>query len=52
MSRYIRFEGKAQPHSVRPNDSKYELHAGVLGTDLQRARRVVINGMTDDPQAP
>jgi aldehyde dehydrogenase (NAD+) len=43
------------------NDSKYGLHAGVLGTDLQRARRVasqlragrvVINGMTDDPQAP
>jgi aldehyde dehydrogenase (NAD+) len=44
-----------------PNDSKYGLHAAVLGTDLQRARRVasrirsgrvVINGMTDDPQAP
>jgi aldehyde dehydrogenase (NAD+) len=43
------------------NDSKYGLHAAVLGTDLQRARRVasrirsgrvVINGMTDDPQAP
>jgi aldehyde dehydrogenase (NAD+) len=43
------------------NDSKYGLHAGVLGTDLQRARRVaaqiragrvVINGMTDDSQAP
>src|ERR1700731_1178134 len=43
------------------NDSKYGLHAGVLGADLQRARRVasqiragrvVINGMTDDPQAP
>jgi aldehyde dehydrogenase (NAD+) len=43
------------------NDSKYGLHAGVLGTDLQRARRVasqiragrvVINDMTDDPQAP
>src|SRR6476660_9006558 len=43
------------------NDSKFGLHAGVLGTDLQRARRVasqirsgrvVINGMTDDPQAP
>jgi aldehyde dehydrogenase (NAD+) len=39
----------------------HRLHAGVLGTDLQRARRVasqrragrvVINGMTDDPQAP
>lgn len=43
------------------NDSKYGLHAAVLGADLQRARRiasqvragrVVINGMTDDPEAP
>jgi len=43
------------------NDSKYGLHASVLGTNLQRARRVasqirsgrvVINAMTDDPQAP
>jgi aldehyde dehydrogenase (NAD+) len=43
------------------NDSKYGLHAAVLGKDLQRARhvasqiragRVVINNMTDDPQAP
>ena len=43
------------------NDSRYGLHAAVLGTDLQRARRVasqirsgrvVINGMTDDPDAP
>jgi aldehyde dehydrogenase (NAD+) len=43
------------------NDSRYGLHAAVLGTDVQRARRVasqiragrvVINGMTDDPQAP
>jgi aldehyde dehydrogenase (NAD+) len=43
------------------NDSKYGLHACVLGTDLQRARRVasqiragrvVINVMTDDPLAP
>jgi aldehyde dehydrogenase (NAD+) len=43
------------------NDSKYGLHSCVLGTDPQRARRVasqiragrvVINGMTDDPQAP
>jgi aldehyde dehydrogenase (NAD+) len=43
------------------NDSKYGLHSSVLGTDLTRARRVasqiragrvVINGMTDDPQAP
>jgi aldehyde dehydrogenase (NAD+) len=43
------------------NDSKYGLHAAVIGSDLQRVRRVasqiragrvVINGMTDDPQAP
>src|ERR1700720_2514002 len=43
------------------NDSKYGLHAAVLGTDLERARRVasqirsglvVINGRTVDPQAP
>jgi aldehyde dehydrogenase (NAD+) len=43
------------------NDSRYGLHAAVLGTDVARARRVasqlragrvVINGMTDDPQAP
>jgi len=43
------------------NDSRYGLHAAVLGTDLARARRVasqirsgrvVINNMTDDPQAP
>jgi aldehyde dehydrogenase (NAD+) len=43
------------------NDSEYGLHAAVLGADLQRARRVasqirsgrvVINNMTDDPQAP
>src|SRR5579862_6326683 len=42
------------------NDSRYGLHGAVLGTDLQRARRVaqlragrvVINGMTDDPQTP
>src|SRR5712692_4223802 len=43
------------------NDSRYGLRAGVLGTDVERARRVasqiragrvVINGMTDDPQAP
>jgi aldehyde dehydrogenase (NAD+) len=43
------------------NDSKYGLHGGVMGTDLQRARRVasqlragrvVINNMTDDPDAP
>jgi aldehyde dehydrogenase (NAD+) len=43
------------------NDSKYGLHAAVVGTDLVRSRRVaaqlragrvVINGMADDPQAP
>jgi len=43
------------------NDSKYGLHSAVLGTDLQRVRRVasqlragrvVINNMTDDPDAP
>jgi len=43
------------------NDSSYGLHAAVIGTDVRRARRVaselragrvVINGMTDDPQAP
>jgi len=43
------------------NDSKYGLHSAVLGTDLERARRVaselragrvVINNMTDDPDAP
>jgi aldehyde dehydrogenase (NAD+) len=43
------------------NDCKYGLHAAVIGTDLARARRVasqlragrvVINNMTDDPDAP
>jgi aldehyde dehydrogenase (NAD+) len=43
------------------NDSDYGLHGAVLGKDLARARRVasqlrsgrvVINSMTDDPQAP
>ena len=43
------------------NDSKYGLHSAVMGTDLERARRVaaqlrvgrvVINSMADDPQAP
>jgi len=42
------------------NDSENGLHAAVIGTGLQRARRVasplqagrvVISGMTDDPQA-
>jgi aldehyde dehydrogenase (NAD+) len=52
----------SEDESIRiANDSKYGLHSSVLGTDLQRARRVasqiragrvVINGMTDDPQAP
>src|SRR5258707_11721152 len=43
------------------NDSKYGLQSAVIGTDLSRARRVasqlragrvVINGMTVDPQPP
>jgi aldehyde dehydrogenase (NAD+) len=43
------------------NDSQYGLHGAVLATDVRRAHRVaaqlragrvVINGMTDDPQAP
>jgi aldehyde dehydrogenase (NAD+) len=43
------------------NDSNYGLHSAIMGTDLERARRVasqlragrvVINNMTDDPQAP
>jgi aldehyde dehydrogenase (NAD+) len=43
------------------NDSNYGLHSAIMGTDLERARRVasrlragrvVINHMTDDPQAP
>jgi aldehyde dehydrogenase (NAD+) len=43
------------------NDSRYGLHAAVLGTDPERAHRVasqiragrvVINNMIDDPQAP
>ncbi len=43
------------------NDSKFGLHSAVIGTDLQRAHRVasqlragrvVINNMTDDPDAP
>jgi aldehyde dehydrogenase (NAD+) len=40
------------------NDSNYGLHSAIMGTDLERARRVasqlragrvVINNMTDDP---
>jgi aldehyde dehydrogenase (NAD+) len=43
------------------NDSRYGLHSAVLGSDIERARRVasqlragrvVINHMTDDPDAP
>ena len=43
------------------NDSNYGLHSAVMGTDIERARRVasrlragrvVINNMADDPQAP
>jgi aldehyde dehydrogenase (NAD+) len=43
------------------NDSNYGLHSAIMGTDLERARRVasrlragrvVINNMTDDQQAP
>jgi aldehyde dehydrogenase (NAD+) len=43
------------------NDSRYGRHGAVLGADVTRARRVashiragrlVINRMTDDPQAP
>jgi aldehyde dehydrogenase (NAD+) len=43
------------------NDSRYGLHSAVIGTDLQRARRVatqlqagrvVINNMADDSDAP
>jgi aldehyde dehydrogenase (NAD+) len=56
----IAYDSEDQAISIA-NDSKYGLHAAVLGADLQRARRVasqlragrvVINGMTDDPQAP
>jgi aldehyde dehydrogenase (NAD+) len=52
----------AEEDAIRiANDSRYGLHACVIGKDLQRARRVasqiragrvVINGMTDDAQAP
>jgi aldehyde dehydrogenase (NAD+) len=56
----IAYDSEAEAIRIA-NDSKYGLHASVLGIDLQRARRVasqiragrvVINGMTDDPQAP
>jgi aldehyde dehydrogenase (NAD+) len=56
----IAYDSEAEAIRIA-NDSKYGLHAAVLGTELQRARRVaaqiragrvVINGMTDDPQAP
>ena len=56
----IAYDSEEQAIAIA-NDSKYGLHAAVIGTDLQRARRVasqlragrvVINGMTDDPQAP
>jgi aldehyde dehydrogenase (NAD+) len=56
----IAYESEDDAISIA-NDSKYGLHAAVIGTDVARARRVasqlragrvVINGMTDDPQAP
>src|ERR1700684_3292289 len=56
----IAYDSEAEAICIA-NDSKYGLHAAVLGTDLQRARRVasqirsgrvVINRMLDDPQAP
>jgi aldehyde dehydrogenase (NAD+) len=56
----IAYESEDEAISIA-NDSEYGLHAAVIGTDLGRARRVasqlragrvVINGMTDDPQAP
>jgi aldehyde dehydrogenase (NAD+) len=56
----IAYDSEAEAIQIA-NDSKYGLHAAVLGSDLARARRVasqiragrvVINGMTDDPQAP
>jgi hypothetical protein len=55
----IAYESEDEAISIA-NDSKYGLHAAVIGTDLGRARRVasqlragrvVINGMTDDPGA-
>jgi aldehyde dehydrogenase (NAD+) len=56
----IAYDSEDEAISVA-NESKFGLHAAVIGTDLGRARRVasqlragrvVINGMTDDPQAP
>jgi aldehyde dehydrogenase (NAD+) len=57
----ITYDGSENDAIRIANDSQYGLHAAVLGTDLGRARRVasqiragrvVINNMTDDPQAP
>jgi hypothetical protein len=57
-----RYHQTHRSESHRPRHARsYGLHAAVIGTDLERARRiashlragrVVINGMTDDPQAP
>jgi aldehyde dehydrogenase (NAD+) len=56
----ISYESEDEAISIA-NDSKYGLHAAVVGADIGRSRRVasnlragrvVINGMTDDPQAP
>jgi aldehyde dehydrogenase (NAD+) len=56
----IAYDSEAEAIKIA-NDSKYGLHGAVLGSDLQRARRVasqiqsgrvVINNMTDDPMAP
>jgi aldehyde dehydrogenase (NAD+) len=56
----ITYESEDEAISIA-NDSKYGLHAAVVGSDIGRSRRVasslragriVINGMTDDPQAP
>jgi len=56
----IAYESEDEAISIA-DDSKYGLHAAVIGTDRGGARRVasqlrvgrvVIDGMTDDPQAP
>ena len=56
----IAYESEDEAISIA-NDSKYGLHSAAIGTDRGRVRRVasqlrvgrvVINGMTDDPQAP